>query len=381
MLRHLRPDASSRGFAVGIYLEHLEEASFLYEQRLALLDDSEVPWPDLCDFEKRLEAHLDALALGGVLALSVCRQQAPQGDTGEYQATLSVICRHRRLDLLRAALEPLDAADDDRIRAAGDALSREMPPAWSGAIGHMVTAGHAGLRRIAARVIGFRRLSAVPQLIASVNAGGSYALPEVVWALGQLRAAEAHPVLWRTFEAEENKGIKKAAALALLRVGDRRVVKACLREPRRNPWLWSVAGLAGGRDDLRTLLNVHARGKAGPECLLAMGLLGDVSSIEPLMAALENEATAETAATALHLITGAELYERAVVPETPSEHELFEDEREGEERDGLTGSTVTQLTRDAARWKAWWAENASRFQPLVRQLADLPVVPLASQSF
>ena len=31
-------------FAIDLYKEHLEEASFLYEQRLSLFDDPEVTW-------------------------------------------------------------------------------------------------------------------------------------------------------------------------------------------------------------------------------------------------------------------------------------------------------------------------------------------------
>jgi len=50
---------SPRDFAVRMYDEHLEEASFLYEQRKALLRDPEIPWTRIGDFEERLEAHID----------------------------------------------------------------------------------------------------------------------------------------------------------------------------------------------------------------------------------------------------------------------------------------------------------------------------------
>ena len=328
--RQLRPDASDRGFAIGLYLEHLEEASFLYEQRLALLDDREVGWPDLADFEERLEAHLDALTVGGELALAVCRQQALQGDVGEYHATISVFCRHQRFDLLQAALDPLDPADEERIRAAGDALARDMPSEWCRDVSHLLSAGHAGLRRIAARVIGFRRLSAAPELLASVGRGGSYTLPEVAWALGRLRAGDATSLLRRMFDDEQNGATKRAAALALLQVGHRGIVRACLEQARRHPALLFAVGLGGGWDDLHALLEFEA----GPNRLLAMGLLGEVSAIGPLMAGLESEATAEAAAFALNLITGAGLYERAVVPELFEEDELFDEERAGEQVEG-----------------------------------------------
>src|SRR5262245_23278092 len=83
---------------IGLYKEHLEEASFLYEQRLAYLHDPEVDWPEVRGWEERFEAHLDALVLGGELALSVCRPAAADGDPGKMHAALRVMCRHNRKD-------------------------------------------------------------------------------------------------------------------------------------------------------------------------------------------------------------------------------------------------------------------------------------------
>jgi hypothetical protein len=67
-------------FSTGIYQEHLEEASFLYEQRLSLFDDPEIIWLDIEDFEERFEAHIDGLVVGEDLALLVCKTQEASGD-------------------------------------------------------------------------------------------------------------------------------------------------------------------------------------------------------------------------------------------------------------------------------------------------------------
>src|SRR6266516_1463598 len=373
--RELTASLSPRGFAIGLYLEHLEEASFLYDQRCALLDDPEVRWIDLADFEKRLEAHVDALVLGSDLALGLCRQHAAFGDTGQYHAAISVICRQRRLDLLGAALAPLDPADDERIRTAGDALARELPREWDEVVSSMVTARHAGLRRIAAHVIGFRRLGDVARLDATVRAGGSYALPELIWALGRLRAG-ANATLAGILEGEPYEAIQWAATIALLRGGDRRPVVHGLRQAHRFPSLLLAVGLAGGRTDLRSLLKIHAQGVAETHCLLAMGFLGDVSAVEPLLAALQNDTTAEAATTALHLITGGDCYERAVIPETLQDDELFEGEKAGAPAESTPSChTVTWLSRDPATWRTWWRENESRFQQFVRYREGRPYSP------
>ena len=65
-------------FETELYQEHLEEASFLYEQRLTLFDDPEITWLDIEDFEERFEAHIDALVVGEELAL----KERDLGDLG-----------------------------------------------------------------------------------------------------------------------------------------------------------------------------------------------------------------------------------------------------------------------------------------------------------
>lgn len=55
-----------KNFSISLYHEHLEEASFLYEQRLSLLDDP----------EDRFEPHIDRLVAGEELALKVCQKRA-----------------------------------------------------------------------------------------------------------------------------------------------------------------------------------------------------------------------------------------------------------------------------------------------------------------
>ena len=64
-----------RELHLSLYAEHLEDVSFLYDQRNALLADPEVPWARLHAFEQRIEAHIDALVIGAELALEMCRSQ------------------------------------------------------------------------------------------------------------------------------------------------------------------------------------------------------------------------------------------------------------------------------------------------------------------
>src|SRR5262245_23691585 len=120
---------SLRQFNIELYEEHLEEASFLYEQRLAYLHDPELTWLDLDSWEERLEAHIDALVVGAELALEVCKQHCA-GDVGELHAAMRVFCRQDRSDLAYAVLQNIDPAEEPVVQAVIDALKAECPPAW-----------------------------------------------------------------------------------------------------------------------------------------------------------------------------------------------------------------------------------------------------------
>ena len=66
---------SNYAFVQELYQEHLEEGSFLYEQRNRLTTQPDIFWEDIEDEEVRLEKHLKALAGGGDMALSVCLER------------------------------------------------------------------------------------------------------------------------------------------------------------------------------------------------------------------------------------------------------------------------------------------------------------------
>ena len=113
-----------------------------------------------------------------------------------------------------------------------------------------------------------------------------------------------------------------------------------------------------------------------------MGLLGEISAVEPLLSSLENEGLAEYAAMGLNLITGADLYEDVFIPEEIDEDELFEEELAkikkgeplyppGEE----PGTTITKLSQDPLAWRDWWKENRRGYQPGVRYRSGRPCSP------
>jgi nucleotide-binding universal stress UspA family protein len=169
-------------------------------------------------------------------------------------------------------------------------------------------------------------------------------------------------------------------------------------------------------------LAAHRRTPSAAEPLLALGLLGHVDALDPLLAALDHEAVAWAAAEALELLTGAGLYEQVLEPvpaggakaaepdQTPTEpdepipEELAEDaampapaagaeppveddepagepEPEGsaEDEDEDDGILVLRPSRSRERWSAWLAERSGTFAARqLRHRHGAPFLPARS---
>lgn len=180
----------------------------------------------------------------------------------------------------------------------------------------------------------------------------------------------------------EDESIASAAALALLRLGGREAVDLCLRYVDSHAWPFVILGLGGSRSIVSFLLKKASDDTASADCLTALGLQGDVSAIGTLICRLTHEKLAGTAATALNLITGAELYEEVFITEKIDEDELFNEEIEklkrgeslyppGEE----PGITITRISQEPEAWHKWWEEHKLRFNPGVRYRNGKPYSP------
>ena len=296
---------SPRTFRIELYEEYLEEASFLYEQRLALLTNPEITWKKIGEFEDRLEAHIDGLIVGDKLALDVCARHASEGGFGELFAAICVFCRQDQRDRVLAILDQLDPADAEKAGAISDALKYELPESWSKDFLTLLGSGDPKLAPVLARAFGYRRAQCGPQLLNAMKRCAAAALPEVVWALGRIRYEPAiGPLL--DYLKTEDEPVRSAAALALARIGDPSAVDYCLDQARRHTWPMRTLGLAGGRRAL-ALLTERANNGGGADCFTALGLLGDPVSVPLLISALEQPDAAVHATTALQCLTGAGL--------------------------------------------------------------------------
>jgi len=354
-------------FETELYQEHLEEASFLYEQRLTLFDDPEITWLDIADFEERFEAHIDALVVGEEPAMNVCKTQAVEGDFGELHAAVRIFCRQNRLDFVQECLEALDP---------------ELPAEWKEEFIRILSEGHQSLIPVAAKLIGYRRLSSGKELLQALQQNNSKAVSNIIWSIGRVREQYARTLLFNKYLQHEDESVCSATALALLRIGDPQTLDHCLHSVHSGNWPLLPLGLGGSRSTAAVLIENVVNDEASADCLIALGLLGDISAVDTLLSNLGNTDLAESAAIAFNLITGAGIYEEVFIPEEIDEDELFEEELEklkrgeslyppGEE----PGITITRISQKPENWQKWWAENKSHFNPAIRYRNGKPYSP------
>ncbi|MDA8137271.1 MAG: hypothetical protein M0036_01355 [Desulfobacteraceae bacterium] len=370
--------ASTREFYLELYAEHLEEASFLYEQRGALLRDAEVSWLAIDEVEKRLEAHLDALVIGQELALAICSARAVKGDFGELNAAVCVFCRQRRLDLIEQLWEHLDLEDKDRMLAVRNALALEWPEAWTSEIGRLAETQPQPCLALLPRVIGFRRLPAAPYLIHALPNCPEESLYPLLWALGRLRSRDSIPMLRKKL-SHDNEMLRASAALGLLRMGELPFQQGSTSKDLPDFSRLLQIMLSGTPHDTDLILAGLKQSEGQAALVYALGVLGDIRAIGPLISLLAEEETAESAASALNLITGAELYEEVQPPEEISEDELSDEELQKYKNgqapyasDAEPVRTVARLAQDPGPWTQWWHHNAARFRPGVRYRMGRP---------
>jgi len=362
---------------------HLEEASFLYEQCLTFFDDPEITWIDIDDFEERFEAHIDGLVVGEDLALEVCKQQATEGDFGELHAGVRVFCRQNRKDLVLDILGQLDPEDAMRLKAASDALKYELPDEWQNEFIQLLLGEDPKLVSMMSEVAGYRRMPAGNELLQAIRKSKPDSLPSIIRALGRLREKGAGTLLPEYLE-HDDETVRSETALALLRIGDSQTINRCLRSAVSKNGQLLPLGLGGDRSAVPVLQKVVSEDGATPEGIIALGILGDRSALDILLSKLSDKNLAESAAMALNLITGADLYEEVFVPEVIEEDELFgeelEDFRQGKvpvRPDGKPyGTTITRITQKPDDWRNWLRENGVRFKPHIRYRNGKPSSPV-----
>jgi uncharacterized protein (TIGR02270 family) len=377
---------SIRQFDVRLFEEHVEEASFLYEQRRAYLHDPELTWLAIGNWDERFEAHIDALVVGAELALDVCKARCAAGDFGEVHAAMRVFCRRDRSDLAYAVLQALDPNKLDVVQAIIDALKAECPPAWHDDLMRIMAGKSTHLVPVLAEALAYRRAPIEDTVLRVLPSCEERHLPRTLLALGRAGGERSRAALPASLRSE-NAAVAEAACRALIRLGDYQALRHGLLVAQLRPWPVAALGIGGDHTAVNVLSDIAKSDKVSDDVLLALGLLGDLRSVSTIFNCLSNAKRAAAAAVALQTITGAALYEQVFVPEKVEPEELFEDERKKHEQTGEApkradgkplGTQVTQLSVNPETWRSWLNDHRSQFVPTWRYRHGKPLSPDAS---
>jgi len=376
--------AAIEKFHAELYEQHIEEAFFLYEQRLAFDDDPEVSWREVDDFESRFEAHIDALVVGAEPALEICKQRFQSGDFGEVHAALRVFCRQDRADLALAGLQTLDLEDPECTGAAIDALKAECPESWYDDLIRVMLGRNPELAPVLAAVLAYRRAPIEDTLLRVLPAAPPAGIGHGLRALGRI-GSDSSKRLLGTYLQSEDEALAGAACRALVRLGDYQAVRHGLLVAQMKSWPLLTLGIGGDHSAVNVLTDIVQSDAVSDDALLALGLLGHLGSIKTIFDCLQGDCAA-AAALALQTITGARLVEQVFVPDPVDPDEFFDDERIEYERTGKVpagpdgqpfGTTVEQISINPGRWRSWFAANKNGFDPKLRYRHGKPYSPAA----
>lgn len=341
-------------FYAGLFREHIDTGGFLAEHWVARFRELLPDLDTIAEIEQRLEAHLDALVLGGRRSLAVAHDFVA-GEPGERHIVARLACRVHDAGLLRAVLDALAVAEPPARAAVARALAWELPADWQDSLVRRLPQAEPHLLAVLAEVCGVRRAPAAEGLLAVWSRADVYGRERLAWALGRVGNIDTCTAL---FEAarDEPEPARAAAARALLRLGAGSRALALVAPPT-NEALFAL-GLAGDATAIATLAQHRQR----PAAVIALGLLGDARAVEPLLALLPDPAVGAAASWALRLLTGLAPFETVFVPEDVEPEQLFPRERgrflKGEPPKRASGRPfgveLQRLARDPERWRALW---------------------------
>lgn len=376
------------GFYNSCYFEYLEETSFLYEHRLSLIDDSEISWLELSDFDKRFEAYIDALVVGGEPALNVCMKQAIEGDYGELHASIIVFCRQKRIDNIKEIIDSFDFEDEERVKAITDALCKELPEdLQDDFLNYLFEKNSDDNAVLAVEIIAFRSLnysSKLYELLSPENQSKRLIIA-IFKTLGCIKN-DYRKAFFHQYLSSNDSEIVNEVINAIIKSGDQKHLDELIGMINPDDWPALSLGLCGDNQTLNSILTkisglLDAKEPVDKDYILSVGLIGNIAAVPMLITFLLTEDTAENASIALNLITGANLFEELFIPDEIDEEMLYENELEkyrngelyapGEE----PGETITRLSQNPGFWEQWWEENKDFFSSEINYRNGKPCSP------
>lgn len=362
---------SKTTFYQSLYLEHCEELADFYATRNDSLSNPELFWLDHAYDEQIAEAHLDALVIGGELALATVIKQCEEGNAEDLFVATVLFCRLDQLRPFFAWFTKLDLTDQEVTNAIRAGLLWECPNHWIQALHNYPFAEHPQLLTLFLPVYA-KVQQAIPPALASLlqeqkNGDPLIHLRTLASSNGN---TASHAWTYLTDEADPSNEVdlEQQAIVTLSKLGDMQIQNMgtiwLKSHPHRLPALMLGAPITLAQHILSIPMPEWS-----PALVEALGIAGLPETVPYLVGALSQPELAQAAALALFHLTGAWLTEERFVEEQWEEDELFGDEREAflngtppQHLDGRPyGEVIEALSINPDHWQQWWNKNQSQF--------------------
>ncbi len=387
--------------------ECFDEIGMLGSQRRPLLGDD---WRTSQDIEQRMLWTVDAFASLGDGALRVIERLALDGAAPDVErvfgATLLLSCFHGRDAVgLAERIARASAREPQALRRFGDASLLIQHPAQLPMFLRWLSDDDPAYREVAARVLSRRGALSAKQLLACAADRpeiARHALSSSAYARYLEGGSEVDPApfaqqLERALESSHLTH-RQSGWLALAQSAPQRalvLLRGELDQKHGDDAAYLLSAI-GSRIDAELLL-ARAMRRPAAQTLTAVATGGLVTAIDRLIDLLDHDEQNINlaAARALERITGAGLYanvaidpEELVAPDLPEPNvggfipapqalKTFVSDPRFEPSDG-SPDQLELPDPDQARWKAWWEQNAERFDATLRYRAGKPFTPLVA---
>ncbi|AEI64601.1 TIGR02270 family protein [Corallococcus macrosporus] len=351
---------------VDIWEEHLDEASFQWEQWERALVAPDFTLPEAAEREERLLAHLEGLeeaaALDPVLRPAFDSEEQSRQSAATY-ALLS-------LGGMDEALARFQGSSTEARAGLRRALELSEAPCLGARLREVLQSIEPDAQAHALEALVFRQ-EAPPGMLARFfmhdEPRARMAALRAAWPLPEDAVSRLLPVLLDS----AHPGIRAVAMEAGLASGVRLAWEACLKAVhRREPGMPEVLTLLafGGADaDTALLVELLKSPELRPDVLWALGFSGRVTAMEACLEYLSEPSVARLAGEAFSAMTGLRLEGAYALPSgTPPEPS-----------DDLDASLVPRPEDDlpwphVAAITAWWSEARKRFDKGTRFLLGQP---------
>jgi uncharacterized protein (TIGR02270 family) len=359
-----------------IVAQHAEEAAAIRGIRSRLLRAPHVRLRDLSRFDRRLEAHLDGLAIAGESSWHFCKLSLEGGSAGDvFVAAIHALTSLHEERLQR--LLSLALADADAKRGLTSAFGWVSKALLRGVVKGLLDGDDPGERLIGIAVCSMQRTDPGFARASYTEDPDPLVRARSLRALGELGRAELVRLCHAALR-DEHSGCRFWAAWSAVLLGERgRALEltADIALPE-GPFRRYALQLALSAMDVATaheLLTRLGRGMESDSLLVwGAGIVGDPAYVPWLLRLMNSEPHARRAGESFALLSGTDLAWHHLDRPRPGGFESGPND-DPDNRDLEVDEDDDLPWPDPIKVQAWWHANSHRFQPGVRYFMGQPL--------